>query len=100
MGDVTKLPVTEKCTLCGDDPASIYAEMDCVILYRDEPNERYHAKLRVCIRCSDFLTISRETVKTVAPAPTPMPRQDVCSCGAPAVIRTAQGLKCADCAFR
>lgn len=101
--NVQQLPVTERCGLCGDDPASIYAELDMVIAYRDDKDNRYRAKLKVCIGCSDFLTLSRERADTEPPPP-PSPIRNgmaaqMCGCGQPAVVMSAEGLKCARCAF-
>lgn len=121
MGEVRQLLRTEQCSLCGDNPGTIYADLDMVITYRDEPNERYRSKLKVCIECSDMLTITRtsdermgepegqEVLPFEAPSFDPNPGAHLppvnytgpnpkcVRCGRPAAVMTSSGLRCSGC---
>lgn len=104
MSNVTHLRAPERCGLCGDEPASIYAELDIVVRYRDDADNRYRSQLKVCIGCSDWLTLSREDIDTQPPPPPVPMRHDVgdkcVDCGEPGQLLTSTGLRCARCALR
>lgn len=58
---------SEVCSLCGE-AATIYADLDMTIAYRDEPEERYRAMVHVCGLCSEWLKVTRDTQR---PPPSP-----------------------------
>lgn len=71
MSNVIPMQPNEACSLCGER-AAIYADLDVMIAYRDEPDERYRAVLSVCGPCAEWLQVTRDTQR---PPPPPEPEQ-------------------------
>lgn len=96
--NVVHLVASEICQLCGRQ-RPICAELDMHIRYRELPGELFRAQIKVCPGCADALHLDPDKAKEAAPEPPPIDNSDTCACGEPAVILTAQGKKCATCAF-
>jgi len=96
--NVVKLVVDELCNLCGRQ-RPICADLDIHIRYRELPGELFRAVVKVCPVCADSLHLDPDKAKEAGEPVDPGPDGDECSCGKPAVVLTAQGKKCADCAF-
>lgn len=92
------IEASEVCQVCGRQ-RPICAELDMHIRYRELPGELFRAVVRICPVCADMLHLDPDKAKSTAPALAPVPDGEMCACGQPAVILTAQGKKCADCAF-